>query len=146
MDRQTCIARNKAGQPCSRIPKAGALVCYKHDAGLDTLNDEELAALLGWHEELMILADVETPTPEQIERCRALWILSHAFEVLARQRAGLRSKCPVPCGLCGGLQEVFDEIDAEEAAAIRAVEQARTVAPDPDDVPEDPNDTSVEIL
>jgi hypothetical protein len=146
MGQNICGARNKFGQPCSRIPAPGARRCYKHEDGLDTLSDEELEALLDWHGEIDHLALVETPTRDQIDRCKALWVLTHAFEVLARQRAGLRVTCAkadAPCGLCNRLDDALNYV---EPASIAPVDQKPMVQGDPDDQPEDPFDQSVEVL
>jgi ferredoxin len=142
MGPKTCGARNKFGKPCARIPAPGDSRCYKHRNGLETLDDEELEALLGWFEELAALSEIETPTRDDIHTCEALWILTHAYEVIARQRAGLRSTCPTPCGLCMALDEVFRYADEVKS---RTMDQ-KPVSPQNDDAPEDPNDESVEVL
>jgi hypothetical protein len=148
MDRK-CLALNRNGDPCARVPAPGSLKCYKHADGTETLLDEELDALIAWYEDLQLLADIEHPSADQVRECEALWILIHAYETLARQRAGLRSQCPVPCGLCAALGDVFDAVDRAAASTIAPTPVVAVRNPAPrsiEDEPEDPMDTSVEFL
>ena len=117
-----CSHPNRLGKPCARIPAPGQSRCYKHADGLETLTHEDLEAWLGWSTELDELKKIQRPTAADQDYCKALWVMTHCYEVLARQRAGLKLTCPTPCGLCMALDAALrDDEPPERRPAVQAI-------------------------